>query len=502
MAELNKPEAAPENPVLQRVSTGIAGLDIIMTGGLLGRATHLIGGASGTGKTVLTQQVAYYQAALGNNVLYLTILSESHEKLISNLNGFSFYDEKLVGTRLHYLSFYHEIATGGIANLIPACRSAILKYKAKLVIIDGVSSLRDFAISRGELRKVLFDLNAHLSALSCTVLLIVDDELPPQNAPEYAIADTIIRLNNQSFHMRHLRTLEVLKARATPALTGQHFFDIAANGIVVYPRIEALLSNEKNDPPPSPGPERHAFGIAGLDQMLQGGLPVGSINIHLGTPGSGKTLTGLHFIYEGARQNERTLALSFHHSTERICTKSARLGFDMKPYLEDGTLKIIWALAAERSLDEVVGQLLNAIEEHKPSRLLIDALSDLEALSFQRDGLQFFWATLTNYLRNRKITTIGTLENNRITGDTFIVPERPISIIADTILLSYTVEIESKLKNTISILEMRDSDYDNQVREYLINTKDGLRVGEPFKNTEMLLTGTGRVRHPRQKRSS
>jgi circadian clock protein KaiC len=483
MAEMH--ESAPGSQATRRTSTGINGLDTILAGGLLARATHLLTGASGTGKTVLAQQIAYHHARQGNNVLNLTLLSESHDKMISNLSAFSFFDETLIGARIQYLSLYNEVASAGLAAFTPAVREAVLKQRAKLVIVDGISSLRDFASSRGELRKILFDFNAQLSNLGCTALLLVDDEPAVAVAPEYAIADSILRLHNKPTGLRHIRTLEVQKARATPALTGLHYFDITDAGLVIYPRIEALLSAQKKDPPPALKPSRQAFEVEGLDRMLNGGLLSGSINLLLGTPGSGKTITGLHFLHEGAKRGEKTLVLSFQHSAERIRSKSKQLGFDLSVYMDQGLVKVFWALPVERTLDEIVGQLLALIEEYQPARLLIDALSDLETLSLYPERMQGFWAALTNYFRNRQITMLGTLELNRVIGDNLDIPERPISIIADTILLLRTVELDGKLTHAISILEMRDSDFDTSVREYLISST-GLRVGDQLSGNSVL----------------
>lgn len=476
------------------MATGIAGLDEILAGGLMNRATHLVAGAAGTGKTVLTQQLAFYQARQGTSVLYFTFLSESHEKMIANLEGFSFFDRSLISTRLQYLSLYHEVTVnGGIGHLAQVSREAVAKNKAKLVIVDGVGSLRDFATSRGELRKALFELNVQLSNLGCTIILIVDDLQAPLNAPEYAVADSIIYLNNQPVNWQSQRTLSILKSRATPALGGIHSFDITSAGMVVYPRLEALLNSQKHDPPPGLGPTRYAFGIEGLDNILGGGLISGSVNMLLGTPGCGKSLTGLHFVYEGVRQGEKGLVLSFHHSAERIRNTSKQLGFDLSSYMENGSLKIVWVLPVERPLDEVAGQLLKAVEEHQPTRLFIDALSDLEGLSNERERLIGFWSALTNYLRNRQVTTLGVMELNRIAGADLDIPERPISIIADTIILMRVLEVRGRLKHLISVLEMRESDYDSTIREYLIS-HEGLKVGEPFKDSENLLSGTARSR--------
>jgi len=127
--ELNETRIKPGNPAARhRLATGIAGLDEILVGGVLNRSTHLVAGAAGTGKTVFTQQLAFYQARQGINVLYLTFLSEGHDKMIANLEGFSFFDRSLISTRIQYLSLYQEItANGGIGQLAQASREAALK---------------------------------------------------------------------------------------------------------------------------------------------------------------------------------------------------------------------------------------------------------------------------------------------------------------------------------------------------------------------------------------
>lgn len=491
-AGMQQSENSPQKtPIRGQIATDIVGLDTILDGGLLKRSTYVVVGASGTGKTVLTQEIAYNCAKRGHNVVCLTFLSESHEKMITNLSSFSFFDQQLIGTNINYFSLYHEISNEGLGGLVAASREHVRKYKSDLVVIDGVSALRDFANSSKELRKELFDLNVQLSVLGCTVLMIVDDKLPPGETPEYAVADGILWMQYETFGRRHVRSLEVLKARGLPVLTGLHYFDITQDGIVLYPRTEATLaSQELNAPPALQLNQRYSFGIQGLDQMLSGGLLGNSVNLILGTPGAGKTLTGLHFLYEGASRQERTLLLSFNYSIEHLKSVTSQLGFDISKFLEDGTLRAMWTLPLKRHLDEVAEQLLRMVAEYKPTRLFIDTFDDMADLALPRERLNEFWVAIFNYLRLHKVTTLGTMEFNQIVGTNLVVPENNITVQADTILFLRNMEIDGTVRRAISVIKMRDSTYDSRVFEFKIAESSGLEVTQPYNNQRTFLNGS------------
>ena len=58
-------------------------------------------------------------------------------------------------------------------------------------------------------------------------------------APEFAIADGIVRLTNERQELAATRELEVLKMRGANYVTGRHFFDVTADGLIFYPRVRA-----------------------------------------------------------------------------------------------------------------------------------------------------------------------------------------------------------------------------------------------------------------------
>jgi len=81
---------------VSRIPTGIAALDLVLGGGFPPGSLVVIAGAPGTGKTILAQQMCF---ANPRPSIYYTTLSEPHSKLVSHLQGFSFYSPEAVGER-------------------------------------------------------------------------------------------------------------------------------------------------------------------------------------------------------------------------------------------------------------------------------------------------------------------------------------------------------------------------------------------------------------------
>ena len=83
-------------PGLPRVPTGIPGLDEVTGGGFLKSGVYMVQGAPGAGKTILANQLSYTHAAAGDRVVYITMLAESHARMLQHMSAFSFFDESLV----------------------------------------------------------------------------------------------------------------------------------------------------------------------------------------------------------------------------------------------------------------------------------------------------------------------------------------------------------------------------------------------------------------------
>ena len=88
--------------------------------------------------------------------------------------------------------------------------------------------------------------------------------------------------------------------------------------------------------------ERVSTGVKGLDGMMQGGFPKGSAILTSGSPGTGKTTLGLHFLYEGAKDGKKGLYLIFEEKQEQILKEASAYFSDFKKYVDNGLIKIYY----------------------------------------------------------------------------------------------------------------------------------------------------------------
>ena len=77
--------------------TGVAGLDVVLNGGLEPGAVVVVAGAPGTGKTILAQQMCFATGTAEHKCVYYTTMSEPHTKLVRHLEPFTFFDTGVPG---------------------------------------------------------------------------------------------------------------------------------------------------------------------------------------------------------------------------------------------------------------------------------------------------------------------------------------------------------------------------------------------------------------------
>ncbi|GIV96776.1 MAG: circadian clock protein KaiC [Herpetosiphonaceae bacterium] len=452
----------------ERFSTGDIGLDQILQGGLLKHGIHVVTGLPGTGKTILTQQIGFHIASKGHQVVTVTALAESHERLLSHLESFEFFDPALVGSKVYYLSASRLFIEQGLLPSLHDLRQLISSPRADVLIFEGLSAVGKLAATEIDFRRFLFELNTHLMLMSCMGLFVADSD--PDNSisgPEYTLTDTVIMMHRQTQAQRHIREIEVLKSRGTGAVTGQHLFEIASRGVMVYPRLEAF----KDHTPTLWGDVSKKTGLAEVDQLLAGGLPKGSMTMLLGEPGTGKTLLGLNFIVEGGRQGEPGLVWSFQQPGEGLIKQAAGVGLELDQLVDQGLVTIHWQPPLELLIDKEFYLLQRTIEERGIQRLLIDPFNPISILAEEMGRMPELLAALSSRLRSRGVTSIITVELANLLnlyGAPSGIP--PFGAADNKLLLRYEARADQLIR-TITVLKKRVGGHSLAIREYDITDK-------------------------------
>ena len=481
-------EAVTERPE-DRLSTGVPGLDTLLHGGFLRGGVYMLQGRPGAGKTILANQMCFHHMASGGRVVYATLLAESHARLIFNLEPMSFFEASRIPEQLFYMSAFSTLEEGGLKGLVEVLRREVRARKASLLVVDGLVAAEETAETKRDFKRFIHELQTHVSLMGCTILLLTSGGADPVRA-EHTMVDGFLELTDNRLGRRTERELEVKKFRGSSYLRGGHAFQITRDGIAVYPRIEALLQEPSREDPCKQ--ERLSSGIAQLDAMLSGGLPCASTTLVLGPSGSGKTTFGLHFL-DACTKDEPGLLFSFYETPPRLLLKARSVGLDLDTKCKEGSLDILWFPPTERILDALGNRLLATVRERGIRRLFVDGLDGFHKATAHPDRISHFLTGLNNEMRVRDVTSLYTAELPELFSANVKLPISGISHIVENMVLLRFVEMRARLYRMLSVLKVRDSEYDGALREYHI-TDRGVELADSFQSAESILSGRAQPR--------
>ncbi len=159
-----------------RVPTGVPGLDAVLEGGLLPRAVYIVQGGPGEGKTILANQICYSWAARGERSLYVTLLAETHHRLLRHLQNMAFMDNRHAGTSVTYESAFDILRTDGLEGVLRYLSRNGKRQQASLIVIDGLFALEENAHSERAFREFINDLSVYADVVGCTILLLTNSK--------------------------------------------------------------------------------------------------------------------------------------------------------------------------------------------------------------------------------------------------------------------------------------------------------------------------------------
>lgn len=459
---------------MNRLLTGVPGLDVVLGGGLETGSVTVLAGAPGTGKTILAQQICFANATLGYPAIYYTTLSEPHSKLVRHLAPFSFFASEKLGTEVEYIHLGDLIRNdqpNPMEALVAEVVRAAMAQQPVLVVIDSAKSLRDFATER-ELRLAFYDLTSRMSHTNAALLLL-GEYTPEETASgvEFSLADSIIQLAYEPREPVDRRWLRVLKMRGAHHLEGKHTFRITTSGAEVYPRIETLDAGEAVNVA-----GRIDSGIPGLDSLMSGGISSGEATIILGPSGAGKTIFGLRFVTEGIQRGERCLYVTFQDTADQLIKMAAGFGWDLAAARASGQLIVHHVPLGELDLDVLTSHIQSDLAKGAVDRVVIDSLAELVSAARETDRFLAYARSLTGLIRAAGASLVITSETTTL-GPTPEPTGGGVTFLFHNLIQLRYIELVSATGRALNIVKMRNSNHAKHLYQFEIG-EQGPQVGD------------------------
>jgi circadian clock protein KaiC len=451
----------------ERLRSGIAPLDELLDGGLPAGAINLITGPPGSGKTMLAHQYLFGNATAERPGIYLSTVSEPFEKVIRYGQTLSFFDPRMVGREVFFEDLAVPLLTGGLDAVLGSIDQLVRTHRPGIVVIDSFKPFAAYADDHRGFRSFLHGIAGRLTATNASTFWIGEYDAEERvKAPEFAVADAVISLERSEHRTRSIRELRVLKLRGSGFASGAHAYRLSADGLRVFPRLADPVEDEAY----TLDLRRTSSGVGVLDEMLEQGYIGGTSTICAGPTGTGKTLLGLQFIINGARQGERGLVATLQENPSQLERVVRGFGWS----LADEGIEVLYRSPVDVYIDEWVYDVLQAVERGGVRRVLIDSLTDIAFVTGDDQRFREYIYSLIQRLSRRGVSLFMTSELPDLFGIAGVTPVGAPSLCDNIILLRYADD-GKLIRRTITVLKTRASNHQSDVREYIIDG-DGIAV--------------------------
>ncbi len=484
-------EEETEQPL--RVSTGVAGLDQILGGGLPAHQLYIVEGDSGAGKTTLALQFLLEGKRQGERTLWCT-LSETERQLLNtakshgwNLDGIEIYNLALSEASLKADEQYTFFSPDDIEldGVIKTVMEVVERVKPARLVFDPFSDVRLLAQNPLRYRRQVLSLREFFTDRGCTVLLV--QELPrgaltsQDNSAEGVVQGVISLQQSVPEYGQKRRRLNIHKLRGVQFRDGYHDVAIKPGGLQVYPRLVAADHFEKFTN------ETISSGVPELDALLGGGLNRGTSLLALGPAGVGKSTLASQFALAALGRGERASFFLFDETSRAFLARSDGLGMFFQEHIDAGRVRLRQMDPTEFTPGEFAHLVRQSVEEEGANVVVIDSLSGYLNGMPNEHHLSMHLHELFTYLSYKDALTILTSTEHGIVGERMHAAI-DVSYLADAAVLLRYFEADGGVRRAISAVKRRMGPHEILIREMSI-TPPGLKIGEPLKDFQGVLSG-------------
>ncbi len=472
---------------INKLPTGVPGLDEIVGGGLPEFSFNIIAGAPGSGKTTLAHQFVFANATPEHPALYFTVLGESALKMLRYQQQYTFFDPSMLPGSIRFINLSQVVLERDLGAVLEQITREVERANPAVVVVDSFRTMVRKPESDMDLQSFIQRLALFLASWQATTFLIgeyAEEEL--RDNPIFTVADGLLWLRQTTERNSIVRKLQIIKLRGQASVPGLHTFRITDAGLQAFSRTFGLTGQRKH----LPNERRLSFGVPELDKMLDGGIREGDSVLVAGSSGTGKSVLATQFIAEGIRQGEAGIVAVFEERPQAYAERAASLGLDLDTPQKDGKLAILYLRPLDLSVDETMHSILDAVQKIGAKRLVIDSLAGFEmALSpgFRADFRESLYRMIFA-LTGIGVTILSTVEVDESFTE-FPFSTYSISFLTDDILRLRYVSIDGQLRKIMVVIKMRGGNHAKDIREYEITSKGVVILGKRLANYQGLISG-------------
>ncbi|HLL53476.1 MAG TPA: ATPase domain-containing protein [Myxococcaceae bacterium] len=457
----------PKDELAPRCRTGVSRMDEMLGDGIPWGSSVLLSGPAGSGKTVLGLEFLYRGAReLGQKGICFSF-AESESRLLATARGLGWPLERELERGMVEIVVVNQPDILVEADLL-MMHQRIEALGARRVFLDSLSVFLYRINEARVVREKLFHLAGMMQSSGAVGLFASSTPVGGAQISRFGVEETmvdgVILLYSEEASLDRQRSVEIYKMRNTDHVRGRHAMTIALDGLRIYPRVDQELDTARLAPT-AMGSERGSTGVAGLDALVGGGVLRGSVTLVAGSPGTGKSTLGIHFVLEAARRRQRSLYLSMAEGPEQLVKSAEGLGLPLREAVKDGWVDILYVHRDGLHVARFLSALLDPLKAGEVARLVLDGTSEAEHPPAVSEQLGAMMPVLVGRLRELGVTSLFTLEARDALPSGWL-GDGGLSTVADNLIVLRYREEGQRLVPTLTVMKVRGSAHDRGIHAF------------------------------------